>query len=147
MIHLSNERHDAAPLRVLLLDDDIFMLDVLCDMLAEIGAFDIRCESHSELALSTLREHQPDVLICDLSMPDMDGIEFLRAAAETGFRGGVVLLSGMHSAVRMAAERLAQANGLRILGTYKKPLESSDLEAVIKLQLDSGAALAHKDLA
>ena len=81
-----------APVRILLLDDDVFMLDVLSDMLEQMGPFDIRCESHSEQALATLKQHQPDLLICDLSMPDIDGIEFLRMAAENGFRGGVVLL-------------------------------------------------------
>jgi CheY-like chemotaxis protein len=130
-----------APLRVLLLDDDVFMLDVLSDMLEHLGEFDIRCESHSELALASLRQHQPDLLICDLSMPDVDGIEFLRMAAETGFQGGVVLLSGLHSAVRLAAERLAVANGLHILGTFRKPLESAELLQMVSLQRQHSARL------
>ena len=124
-----------APVRILLLDDDVFMLDVLSDMLEQLGQFDIRCESHSGQALATLQQHQPDLLICDLSMPDVDGIEFLRMAAENGFRGGVVLLSGLHSAVRLAAERLAVANGLHILGTFRKPMESAELELMVNLQL------------
>ena len=131
-----------APLRVLLLDDDVFMLDVLSDMLEQLGQFDIRCESHSELALTTLRQHQPDLLICDLSMPDIDGIEFLRMAAEGGFQGGVVLLSGLHSAVRLAAERLAVANGLHILGTFRKPMESTELQHMVALQLQHTSRLS-----
>ena len=131
-----------APLRILLLDDDVFMLDVLSDMLEQLGHFDIRCESHSEQALSTLQQHQPDLLICDLSMPDIDGIEFLRMAAENGFRGGVVLLSGLHSAVRLAAERLAMANGLHILGTFRKPMESAELQLMVTLQLQHTARQA-----
>ena len=131
-----------APLRILLLDDDVFMLDVLSDMLEQLGHFDIRCESHSEQALSTLQQHQPDLLICDLSMPDIDGIEFLRMAAENGFRGGVVLLSGLHSAVRLAAERLAMANGLHILGTFRKPMESAELQLMVNMQLQHTARLS-----
>jgi len=140
---LSTQASDAglAPLRVLLLDDDVFMLDVLSDMLEQLGEFDIRCESHSELALASLRQHQPDLLICDLSMPDVDGIEFLRMAAESGFQGGVVLLSGLHSAVRLAAERLAVANGLHILGTFRKPLESAELLHMVSLQRQHSARL------
>ena len=123
-----------APLRVLLLDDDVFMLDVLADMLGQLGQFDIRSETGSMAAVDALRQQQPDLLICDLSMPDMDGIEFLRMAAEIGFHGGVVLLSGLHSAIRQAAERLALANGLHILGTFPKPLSSADLQHMIALQ-------------
>lgn len=142
MNNVSNQHTEAqaqddaglAPMRILLLDDDVFMLDVLSDMLEQLGPFDIRCESHSEQALATLQQHQPDLLICDLSMPDVDGIEFLRMAAENGFRGGVVLLSGLQSAMRLAAERLAVANGLHILGTFRKPMESAELQLMVNLQ-------------
>ncbi len=129
---------DPAPMRVLLLDDDVFMLDVLTDMLGQQGRFDIRCETTSMAALGTLRQHQPALLICDLSMPDMDGIEFLRMAADNDFQGGVVLLSGLHTAIREAAERLAVANGLRILGTFPKPLRHDDLRRMIALQQAGG---------
>ncbi|MET3132619.1 DNA-binding NarL/FixJ family response regulator [Oxalobacteraceae bacterium GrIS 1.11] len=137
----------AAALRVLLLDDDSFMLDLLGDMLAGLGDFDVVGEAHGTLALAALRQHRPHLLICDLSMPDMDGIAFLRQAAEAGFCGGVVLLSGMPPAVRQAAERLAEARGLRILGVFDKPLRRADLERVVALQqqaeaLAPGAAAA-----
>lgn len=120
-----------APLRVLLLDDDIFLLDVLSDMLSQLGRFDIAAESDSRRAIATLHSHQPQLLICDLSMPDMDGIEFLHVAAEAGYRGGVALLSGMDSSVRMAAERLASVGGLHILGAYPKPLQRADLQHLL----------------
>jgi len=137
---MTNATH--VPLRVLLLDDDVFMLDVLADMLGQLGQFDIRSESGSMGALDALRQQQPDLLICDLSMPGMDGIEFLRMAAGLGFRGGVVLLSGLHSAIRQAAERLALANGLRILGTFPKPLQHDDLREMIALQRQAHAGIA-----
>ena len=143
---MTNATHVPHPglalLRVLLLDDDVFMLDVLADMLGQLGQFDIRSETASMAALGALRQQQPDLLICDLSMPDMDGIEFLRMAADLGFRGGVVLLSGLHSAIRQAAERLALANGLRILGTFSKPLQHDDLRDMIALQRQARAGIA-----
>ena len=131
----------AAPprLRVLLLDDDAFMLDVLADMLSDLGQFEVVSAAHAAPALAALARHRPHLLICDLSMQDMDGIEFLRLAAEAGFGGGVVLLSGLHSAVRMAAGRLAEAHGLRILGAFKKPLEQADLLRMVALQQQTEA--------
>ncbi|MDC8759684.1 response regulator [Janthinobacterium fluminis] len=130
----------AAPLRVLLLDDDTFTLALLADMLGQLGQCDVVSESHGAPALEALRRHRPQLLICDLSMPDMDGIEFLDRAAAAGFDGGVVLLSGMHAAVRKAAERLALAHGLRILGAYRKPMQPDDLLHMVALQRQAEAA-------
>lgn len=131
----------AAPMRVLLLDDDTFLLEVLADMLAGLGRFDIVAEARAETALAALRRHRPQLLICDLSLPEMDGIEFLRLAAEQGFGGGVVLLSGMHGVVRQAAGRLAEAHGLRILGAYQKPMQHTDLLHMVALQQQADAVL------
>jgi CheY-like chemotaxis protein len=120
-----------APLRIMLLDDDPLMLEVLADTLRELGQTDIECRCDAKSAIETMQKERPQLLICDLSMPDMDGIEFLRVAADTGYRGSIVLLSGMDSGVRLAAERLAVAQGLRVLGAYQKPIERHDLARVL----------------
>ena len=120
-----------ARLRVLLLDDDSFTLEVIADMLSDLGSFDVRCESDARRALQTLAIEPPGLLICDLSMPDMDGIEFMHAAAEAHFKGAVMLLSGMDEGVRRSAERLARAHGLNVLGAYKKPISPLELRAAL----------------
>jgi CheY-like chemotaxis protein len=133
-----------APLRVLLLDDDTFMLSLLADMLADLGMSDVRCESDAKRALLSLAGDAPDLLLCDLSMPDMDGIEFLHAAAEARFRGSVILLSGMDVGVRRSAERLARAHGLNVLGAYKKPISQDELgSALAPLLAGAGAGDAN----
>jgi EAL domain-containing protein (putative c-di-GMP-specific phosphodiesterase class I) len=119
--------HIAPLLRILVLDDEVFILDVVRDMLAGLGNFDITVETDGSRALAALTERQIDLLICDLSMPDMDGVEFLRFAAATSFQGSVLLHSGMDDAVRKAAERLAKAHGLHILGAYKKIIERDSM--------------------
>ena len=129
-----------ARLRVLLLDDDNFTLEVLADMLSDLGSFDVRCESDAKRALQTLAIEPPGLLVCDLSMPDMDGIEFMQAAAEAHFKGSVMLLSGMDEGVRRSAERLARAHGLNVLGAYKKPISPTELRDALAGLLGPGVA-------
>lgn len=119
------------PPRVLVLDDDRFMLDMLKDMLEQIGVHDIYTETSTRHALSTLAEASPDMLICDLALPDMDGIEFLQVAAQRGFGGGVILLSGMDSGVRNAAGELARVLGLRVTGIFRKPIALDELRSAV----------------
>ncbi|GJJ01368.1 hypothetical protein RugamoR64_19060 [Duganella rhizosphaerae] len=118
-------------MRVLLLDDDKFMLEVLADMIAGLGAHEVLCETDGRRALVELRLRPPELLICDLSMPVMDGIDFLRLAAAQQYRGCVVLLSGVDGAVLKTAARLAEAQGLAMLDACAKPLASDTLAALM----------------
>jgi CheY-like chemotaxis protein len=128
-----NDRASTDPLRVLLLDDDPFQLSLLEDMLEDLGDFSVTSATHAKAALAMLQTDPPDLMICDLSMPDMDGIEFLRHVAEDGYDGTVVLLSGMESGVLKAAERLAMAQGLTILGACAKPVAAQELGDLVDL--------------
>ncbi|MCE3263443.1 MAG: response regulator [Pseudoduganella sp.] len=119
------------PLRILLVDDDPFMLSLLADMLEDLGQLNVRSESDARQALLALPQFRPDLLVCDLSMPDLDGIEFLRKAADSHFGGAVVLLSGMDASVRQAADTLARAHGLALLGTLAKPAAPAALAELL----------------
>jgi CheY-like chemotaxis protein len=119
------------PRSVLLLDDDPFMLEMLTDMLGTLGPFLVFAESDARRALSTLQACAPDLLLCDLALPDMDGVEFLQAAARLRFAGEVVLLSGMDAGVRDAAAVLARALGLRVAGAFCKPLSIDQLRTIV----------------
>jgi len=124
-----------APRRVLLLDDDRFMLDVLRDMFDVLdggGSFDIHAEFDARRALKSLPRHAPDFLVCDLAMPDMDGIEFLQAAAGQGFSGRVILVSALEDGVRDAATELARALGLQVAGAFRKPLAIEQLRLAVQ---------------
>lgn len=136
-----DETMAARPLRILLLDDDSFMLDVLGEMLAQLGQQQVSLADTGGAALALLRGDAPQLLICDLSMPDMDGVAFLRLASAAGFRGAVALLSGLDAQARAAAGRATRALGLRILGVYPKPITPGELAQVLIMaaEADAGA--------
>ncbi|TFW21521.1 response regulator [Duganella callida] len=118
-------------MRILLLDDDAFMLELLADMITELGPHTVLRETDGRRALIELRLRPPELVICDLSMPVMDGIDFLRLAAVQQYRGCMVLLSGIDSAVLRTASRLAEAQGLVILDALAKPLGAETLADLI----------------
>jgi signal transduction histidine kinase/DNA-binding response OmpR family regulator len=71
----------ATSARILVVDDEVELMTVLCEMLAEHGYETVGCASAEE-ALAVLHEQEVDLLITDLMMPGMDGITLLRLAQE-----------------------------------------------------------------
>lgn len=125
---------DLKSLSVLAVDDDTFMLDVILLALGGLGITNVTTASNGEEALKFFDGllGKVDVLLCDLNMPGMDGVELLRHIAERGYSGGVVVVSGEDKRVLGAVESLAQANHLRILGTLEKPVSRQAMEEVLR---------------
>ena len=118
---------------ILLLDDDGFMLVVLSRMLHGMGYARVTTASTAQQALMQVQAAAPppDVLICDINLPGMDGIEFLQSLNGTGFRGSVVLLSGEGARVLHTVQKLLGGGGLVMLGALEKPASRSALQAVL----------------
>lgn len=70
------------------------------------------------------------LLLVDLLMPNMDGLELIARLADAGFAGGVVLFTAADPSVRDTAELLLQAHGLRFLGNLSKPVNRAQLESL-----------------
>lgn len=81
------------PARVLVVDDDPYTRDILNRFLSE-RAFDVHTAKDGEAALSALPEVEPDVVLLDIRMPGIDGIEVLRRIIEDEVDVGVIMISG-----------------------------------------------------
>lgn len=116
-------------LRVLVVDDDEFVLDFVEDLLHSLGVNSVGRALDGNAALAAIDGAiKPlQLLICDLNMPGMDGIEFLRHLADRHFEGGVIISSGGDQRVIKTVESLVQAHKLRFLGTLQKPVEEAAL--------------------
>jgi two-component system, sensor histidine kinase and response regulator len=130
--------------RVLLLDDDPFILHYLEDMLLEHGGIEVRCQNDGKQALNLMDSWLPDLLICDVSMPSMDGLEFLRLASQMNFHGAVALHTSVDASLRKAAEILADAHGLQVLGSYRKAMDRGDLQAILRRACTLHSERPHK---
>ena len=109
--------------KVLLIDDEPFALKLLEHQLSNLGLNEIQTFNKAPDALNAL-ETQPgnvDLIFCDLQMPEMDGVEFVRHLARIGYSGALVLISGHNLRVLQTAQRLAEAQHINILGVINKP--------------------------
>lgn len=129
--------------RVLLVDDDPVFLAVAEAVVTALGIADVTCASNGADGLECLRSRDPDFsfIILDLNMPELDGLAFMRGAAELGFKGGIIVSSGESEAVIRSARHMGEMLGVRIIGCLKKPLSTHDLRAL----LNSAAAGGDQD--
>jgi EAL domain-containing protein (putative c-di-GMP-specific phosphodiesterase class I)/FixJ family two-component response regulator len=115
--------------KLLLIDDDTFALTLMEHQLAVLGFADVRSFTQAGEALSACGPdgRGADVVICDLQMPDMDGVELVRHLGRAGFEGGVVLVSGEDEHILKSVSSLARAHRLNVLGALRKPVSSAQL--------------------
>ena len=118
---------------ILLVDDDELQLDLIGAQLAEIGWQQVMSASSGAQALARVETHGPkiDAIICDLSMPDMDGLVLIRHLAQRGYRGAIVLLSGVSDEILHSAAGLVNAHGLKLLGVLNKPCATGRLKELL----------------
>ncbi|WP_075292839.1 EAL domain-containing response regulator [Pararhizobium arenae] len=112
------------PLNCLIVDDDPMYSVVASSILASLTTGFIETAGSGSLGLEKLRGslNPVDLVFLDLNMPDVDGLAFMRAAAEAGYWGHVVISSGESNAVLRSAEAMGKMLGISLLGTLKKPL-------------------------
>ena len=125
-------------MKILILDDDPFALKLLTIQLRAFGLKGrgylevVSCErGGSAVEVLEADPHAIGLVFCDLQMPGMDGVEFVRHLVRLDYRGGLILVSGEESRILHAAERLAKAHGLRVLGALQKPVRPEQLRELL----------------
>jgi EAL domain-containing protein (putative c-di-GMP-specific phosphodiesterase class I) len=121
----------ASHLRVMLVDDDVFQLKLLSLLFKQLGVQGLHVFSDAKAAMAALQSLGPDLIICDLQMPDMDGVELLRHLGQERFGGQVALISGEDLRLLRTVEKLGRAHGLQMLGAVPKPVAFADVNALL----------------
>ena len=120
-------------LKILVVDDESFVLNLTVRVLNKLGYDNVETANNGNVALGKLisAETEFDLIICDLNMPEMDGVAFMRHAADGDFKGGMILLSGEDERMLQTAYQLASAQNLHVLGAIPKPLKPDLLEELL----------------
>jgi CheY-like chemotaxis protein len=124
--------------KVLVVDDERVIADTLTMILSHSG-FEARAAYSGEAALELVAEFQPDMLISDVIMGNIDGIE--AAIRIRTMRPGIkiLLFSGQAATADLLKAARAQGNDFEIM---TKPVHPKDL--LKRLRTESGSSAAKR---
>lgn len=124
-----------AELRFLAVEDHEFQRDVLLRILAGLGATNVAVAADGREALDIVMapDARVDIIISDLDMPGMDGVEFIRHLSEAGIPVAIILASGLEGLLLDSVATMTKDYGVRILGVIEKPVTPAKLETLIRL--------------
>lgn len=106
--------------RALIVDDSAFQRHMLSVVCTEAGYLTVLVNNGKE-ALTALQEMSFKLIVSDLEMPEMDGLQLIRELAKLEVQSKIVFVSGHSDSLLGAAKELAEQFGLSIAGTLKKP--------------------------
>ncbi len=121
------ESMEAKSKRVLVVDDEPSITELL-EVLLEREGLEVSSASNGSEALRILDRVNPDLIITDITMPDMEGVEFISKLRKKGVSSPIIAMSG--NAVGMGFLKASKLFGAA--ETLLKPFSKHDLITAVK---------------
>lgn len=149
---------ETAPKKILVIDDETYIRDSVIGFLEDFG-FEVIDAENGRIGLEKFEVEKPDLILCDLRMPEMDGLEVLASVAQKDTRTPIIIVSGagnisdtvealrlgawdyiikpiqdmnvLYHAVNKAFER---ADFIQQKAQYQKELEKTNAELKVSLE-------------
>ncbi|MFL6290426.1 MAG: response regulator [Thermoanaerobaculia bacterium] len=116
------------PIRIVLADDHPLILDALANLLrAEEGFEVVAACPNGAGALAAVRRHRPEILILDLRMPDLNGLDVLRALAGEALPTRTILLTAA-----IEESEILEAMRLGVRGVVLKEMASASVVQCVR---------------
>jgi DNA-binding response OmpR family regulator len=116
--------------RLLLIDDEPALAAFVAKA-ADMCGFDPAIAEQDQQFRDSFHSERPHMVVLDLGMPGMDGVELLRFLAAESFEEPVLIISGFDRRVLDSAFRLGEALGLQMVGPLEKPARLEELEEIL----------------
>jgi len=121
-------------LHILVLEDDDFqrrMVANMCRSLVPSSISEATDGNHALQIISDSDVKPVNIVLCDLQMPGMDGMEFLRHLSNQHSDIGIVITSALDGNLLTSVGRMAKIYGIRLLGIVEKPIVLERLKELI----------------
>jgi len=122
-------------LNIAIVDDDNNLTDIIA-LICRIDGHDVTVAPDVAQAMA-LPLDEFDVMVIDLHLPKVNGMELLRQLAKRNYGGKLIVISGADDRVLSIAAESARRLGLRILGTINKPFRAEEIRSLLA---ETGAA-------
>ena len=132
--------------RLLIVDDEPG-IGRLIKRVAEEAGFEVAVTDDPRTFAKAARSCRPTVIIMDLKMPGIDGIQLLRDLAADKCAAHVVLASGVDGKILETAQQLGRERGLNMSGMLQKPIRVDALSELLARFKPLGTALLSSNLA
>jgi EAL domain-containing protein (putative c-di-GMP-specific phosphodiesterase class I)/ActR/RegA family two-component response regulator len=119
------------PCSILIVEDHPFQHLYLQDLFSELGEFDLACARDGEEALDYLKQRDFDLVLTDLLMPGMDGVQFIQGLAAQRSRPALAIMSAASRRMLMGASLVASNLQVKVIGLISKPVNAAALRCLI----------------
>ena len=113
--------------KLIIVDDEPEMAKFIAEIASDIG-FETRSVFNGESFLGKYESERHDVIVLDLCMPGIDGVESIQELAKLECDAEILIISGYGDALLECTRTIAKGRGLNLLGTLAKPFSLKDLE-------------------
>ena len=126
--------------KIVLIDDDRVVGEIVSGLASAMGLHCAVTRTPDDFFRHIGAE--TGVILLDLVMPEMDGIEILRLLGERNCKARIILMSGINIRVIETAKKLAQSLGLNVVGHLQKPFPIPQLQQMLTDHLTSEKPVA-----
>ena len=119
--------------RVLIIDDDQRICRLIKRVADGLGINSLAIDNPEHFE-SVYLDFKPNVILMDLQMPKLDGVELLRKLADQQSPAAILLASGMDKSVIETTTNLGKSLGLNMAGVLNKPMDIDDIKEILGKQ-------------